>query len=82
MTGVQPRSAVNSSTAPLDLSAGDDFDELHRWIGSGRQTYDEAMAWIERWDLRGNRRHPDHEQERQRPMGRVRGDAKEGIAFI
>ena len=65
-----------------DQLISDDFDELHRWLGISRQTYDEAMAWSELWDFRGYRRHPNYEQERQRLMERLRRKAKEGITFI
>jgi hypothetical protein len=59
----------------------DDFEELHRWLGISRQTYDDAMAWSERWDFRGPRRDPRFEDERQRLVARLRDEVHEGITI-
>lgn len=37
-------------------SLGDDFDELHRWIGISRTLFDDVMAWNE--DVSGTPGHP------------------------
>lgn len=75
----------NRETGPfweLDQLVSDDFDELHRWLGISRETYDDAMAWSERWDFRGHRRDPNYEQERQRLIARMRDEAHDDITFI
>jgi hypothetical protein len=66
-----------------DQLLSDDFDELRRWVGISRETYDAAMAWNDRWvERRQQRADPATcEQERQGLIARMRAEAHEGISF-
>ena len=59
----------------------DDFEELHRWLGISRETFDDAMAWSERWDFRGARRDPRFETERRILVARLRNEVRDGITI-
>jgi len=66
-----------------DQLLSDDFDELNRWLGISRDTFDAAMAWNERWAERRHQRADPTicERERHELIARIRAEAHESFSF-
>ena len=62
-----------------DSCLGDDFEELHHWLGISRSLYDDVMAWDAEYQRNGHRSGRAHRVQRGELMRRLADEVKPGI---